>query len=341
MPDQHRASPSAIRLTAIIAIAVAAGLVAWLLISNNNDDSSISSSISSSKSVEPLSGKGTTVPISVGGLRTLAGALEQPIYWAGSKPGFKLELTKEPDGRVFIRYLPHNAEIGTKKALLTIGTYSLSNAYAATKAAASRGDSVTVPVPGGVGFYNRNAPTNIYFATPGTDAQVEVYDPRASAAKKLVTSGAVVPVAGSSPLGLSTAPQALTLAELTTFARRVHHPVYWIGPRPHTTYEVTQTTDGRIYVRYLPKGKPAGTDFPYLTVGTYPVKNALAATRTQATAPGSVLTPAAKGAVAFFAKTRPTNVYEAFPGIDYQIEVYDPWKPGARKFVKAKKVTTI
>jgi hypothetical protein len=333
MPDQQRASPSAFRLTAIIAIAVAAGVVAWLLISNNSDDGNTSG--------QPLSGKGKTVPVSVQGLRTLAGALKQPIYWAGAKPGYQLELTQEPGGRVYIRYLPHGAEIGTKKALLTIGTYSFSNAYAVTKAAASRGDSVTVPVPGGVGFYNRNSPTSIYFATPGTDAQVEVYDPWAPGARKLVTSGAVVPVTGSSPLGLTTAPQALTLAGLKTFAKRVRHPVYWIGPRPHTTYEVTQTTDGRIYVRYLPKGQPAGTDFPYLTVGTYPVKNALGTTRAQAAAAGSVRIPAAKGALAFFAKARPTNVYEAFPGVDYQIEVYDPWKPGARKWVKAKKVSTV
>jgi hypothetical protein len=332
MPDQHRASPSAVRLTAIIAIAVAAGLVAWFLI--KNDDSSKSSA-------QPLSGKGTTVPISVGGLRTLAGALKQPIYWAGAKPGYKLELTKEPDGRVFIRYLPHSAKIGTKKAFLTIGTYSLANAFAVTRAAASRGDSAKVYVPGGVGFYNRATPTNVYFATPGTDAQVEVYDPWAPGARKAVTSGAVVPVTGSSPLGLTTAPQALTLAGLKTFAKRVKHPMYWIGPRPHTTYEVTQTTDGRIYVRYLPKGTPAGTNSPFLTVGTYPVKNALAATRAQADAAESVRLPVTKGAVAFFAKTRPTNVYEAFPGVDYQIEVYDPWRPGARKVVKAKKVTTV
>jgi len=334
MPDQHRASPSAIRLTAIIAVAVAAGIVAWLLISNNGDDSS-------SKTGEPLSGKGTTVPVSASGLRTLAGALKQPIYWAGTKPGFKLELTKEPDGHVFIRYLPHDAHIGTKKAFLTIGTYSLSNAYAITKAAAARGDSVTVPVPGGVAFYNESRPTNVYFSTPGTDAQVEVYDPWAPGAKKLVKSGAVVPVTGTSPLGLTTAPQALTLTGLKSFAKRVKHPVYWIGPRPNTTYEVTQTTDGRIYVRYLPKGKPAGTNSPFLTVGTYPVKNALVTTRNQAAAADSVRLPVPKGAVAFFAKTRPTNVYEAFPGVAYQVEIYDPWKPGARKWVKAKKVTTI
>jgi hypothetical protein len=338
MPDQQRASPSAIRLTAIIAVAVAAGLVAWLLISNNGDDNG---SGSGTKSGQPLSGKGKTVPISVQGLRTLAGALQQPIYWAGVKPGHKLELTQESDGRVFIRYLPHDAEVGTRQAFVTIGTYSMQNAYSATTAAANRGDSVKVPVPGGVGFYNSKTPTNIYFARPGANVQVEVYDPWAPGARKLVTGGSVVPVTGTSPLGLTTAPQALTLAGLKTFAKRVRHPVYWIGPRPQTTYEVTQTADGRIYVRYLPQGQVPGTDKPFLTVGTYPVKDALATTRTQSHAVGSVSTPAAAGAVAFFAKTRPTNVYEAFPGVDYQVEVYDPWKPGARRFVKAKRVTTI
>jgi hypothetical protein len=34
----------------------------------------------------------------------------------------------------------------------------------------------------------------------------------------------------------------------------VKHPVYWAGPRPSYTYELTRTSDGRIFVRYLPTG---------------------------------------------------------------------------------------
>ena len=104
-----------------------------------------------------MSGNGTTVPVNEQGLRTLAGALQQPIYWAGTKPGYRLELTRERDGRVFIRYLPAGTKPGAKKPLVTIGTYPLTDAYSATESAASRSDSVKLPLTGGVAFYSRKA----------------------------------------------------------------------------------------------------------------------------------------------------------------------------------------
>lgn len=116
--------------------------------------------------------------------------------------------------------------------------------------------------------------------------------------------------------------------------------MYWVGPRTDTTYEVTQTTDGRIYVRYLPRRTTVGTTKPFLTVGTYPVRDALQATEAKAAAAGSVRVRAGSGGIAFYARDRPTNVYEAFPGVDYQLEIYDPSR-GAAGLVSARRVVTV
>src|SRR5690242_18251651 len=54
------------------------------------------------------------------------------------------------------------------------------------------------------------------------------------------------------------------LADLPT---AVGHPVYWAGPKHGYRYELTHTTDGRIYIRYLPAGVAPGAASPdYLTV---------------------------------------------------------------------------
>jgi len=119
------------------------------------------------------------------------------------------------------------------------------------------------------------------------------------------------------------APLLLSLDELKGISTRVGHPVYWAGPIPDVRYEVTATSNGSVYVRYLPAGVAAGATDPYLTVATYPVPNAEAATRRAEAASGTVDVPLA-GGVAFYDSLRPTNVYIAFAGSDFQIEIFDP-----------------
>jgi hypothetical protein len=157
-----------------------------------------------------------------------------------------------------------------------------------------------------------------------------------------VTSGSVVPVPGkaTSPT-ITGGPRSLTLSGLKSFVRQVGHPVYWVGPRPGTTYELTQTTQGRIFVRYLPAGASVGTSTPFVTVGTYPVPRALGDTRRLAATAGSVQISVSGGAVAFYARSRPTNVYEAFPGVDYQLEVYDPSASEGHQLVASGRVAPI
>jgi hypothetical protein len=266
--------------------------------------------------------------VSEQGLRTIAGTLGQPIYWAGSKSGMTYELTRTPDGRSFVRYLPKGVAVGAPASYLTIATYPIANAFTVTSGAASRSASVRVAVGhGAVAFYNKARPTNVYEAFPRTNYQVEVYSPSPTGARQLVSHGLISALGGRTHTTTAPAPRtaavAATRGDLTTVARKLGRPIFWAGSEQHMTYELTQTPDGRVYVRYLPAGVKVGVTQPHLTVGTYPVKAAFATTSAAAAQKGAVKIHVA-GGVAFYSKTRPTSVYLAFKGTDEQIEVFDP-----------------
>ena len=172
------------------------------------------------------------VRISLPGLKTLGGALTQPIYWAGSQAGKQYELTKANDGRVWIRYLPTSAKIGEQSTpYLTIGTYPIANAFTATQAVAKSG--VRIPVgKGAVAFYRSARPTNVYIAYKGSDYQVEVFAPSAKTAQGLVSSGKIQLIPGSTAASThasSTGAVALTRQELVDRAKGAGLPIYWIG----------------------------------------------------------------------------------------------------------------
>jgi hypothetical protein len=170
-----------IAIGAVVVIAVVVGLVLWLVLRGG----------SSTHSGSPIPGGSRAVPISVAGLRTIA-SLGIPVYWAGTRPGYVLELTKGDKNRVYLRYVPEDVQIGSRTPHLTIGTYPLTGAYAETVKSAGESDSVPISIGnGGIAYYRRDAPTNVFFAYPGSDYQVEVYDPAPGRARALVTSGRV------------------------------------------------------------------------------------------------------------------------------------------------------
>ena len=321
-----RSSFPRIRAGAVIAVALLAGFLVWLLVVRDDDSISSPGTTTTSAPTEP-------VLITRAGLRTLASAVGRPIYWAGPRSGVNYELTKTADNRVFIRYLPKGVANGSSDPYLTIGTYPLQDAFAVTKRQAQQEGSVKVAIGGGgVAFYSDESPTNVYFAYPRSDYQIEVYDPSSARARRLVSSGKVseVPAKGGTT---SATPHVMSLARLELLPEAVGHPVYWAGPRPSVTLESTETSDGRVFLRYLPNGVGVGSDKPYLTIGTYPVQDAFAVTQAQSRKADAVVVEAGLGAVAFYARTRPTNLYVAYPDVDLQIEVYDPNPTRARNVV--------
>ena len=55
----------------------------------------------------------------------------------------------------------------------------------------------------------------------------------------------------SSPSATPIAPKAATPNEIRDLSVEVGRPIYWLGPRDNTVYELQRTSQDRIYVRYL------------------------------------------------------------------------------------------
>ena len=180
-PDTTRRRAQ-IRVGAILALAAVAAFVIWLIVRDNDGKSQKQSSSNASAVSEQT-------------LRSLRSTLGRPIYWAGPRSGTTYELTQTKGGRVFIRYLPKGVEVGTSMPYLTVATYRVKDAVAATERAARQSGSVRVQAgDGAVAFYRRSRPTNVYLAFPGSAAQIEVFDPSGRTAKALVASSQIRPV---------------------------------------------------------------------------------------------------------------------------------------------------
>lgn len=316
-----------LRLGAVIALAIAAGLVAWLLVSGNGH----------SKTAKRAPARGASIQA----LLTLARSVGHPVYWAGPKPGYTYELTQTTDRRIYIRYLPAGVPVGVNRPqYLAVGTYPLNNAVAAVRTIAKRPGASLVPVGGGgIAAVDPKHSTSIYVAYPGSNFEIEVFDPSPTRARQVVSSGQL---AGLGSGGEAASPPKLTtIRDLRALVSSVGHPIYWAGPKPGTRYEQSQTSDGRIYVRYLPPGAVAGDRRQFLTVGTYPVQDAVAAVKRIAKRPGGKLITISAGGVVVVDPQHPASVYLAFPGSNYQIEVFDPSPARARRLVTSGSIVAI
>ena len=188
-----RSRPIVLAFAAIVVAAIVVGVI--LLATSGSSSPTSTASSAATPSQAGASGGTTAQAISLAGLRALPASLGHPVYWAGPRAGTTYELTQTPDGRVYVRYLTGGARVGSPlPSFLTIGTYVVPNAAAAVRTAAAQPGAIRVPVSGGFGFYNRARPTSVYFAYPGSNIQVETYDPSAAVARQLVETGAIKPV---------------------------------------------------------------------------------------------------------------------------------------------------
>jgi hypothetical protein len=181
-----------VRLGAVLALAIAGGLVAWAVADNRRADDVTKSPLTtyvSSVVAKPIA----PIGLSANGLRTLIKSVNQPIYWAGPKSGYLYELTRTNAGKIFIRYLPPDAKVGSKQATyLIVATYPFRNAFQALK---NLPDAKQVTIPGGgVAVVDANHPESVHIAYPGINYQLEVYDPSPAQSLRVAKSGDVRPV---------------------------------------------------------------------------------------------------------------------------------------------------
>ena len=136
--------------------------------------------------------------------------------------------------------------------------------------------------------------------------------------------------------------EIVSIEELREDAGERSLPIYWAGARQGTELELSEPESGRAYVRYLTDGAKAGDTKPdYLTVGTYAAEDPIAELRRQGKEAGGVLGTAPGGAVVYFDRSKPLSVYVAFPGVDAQIEVYDPAFNQALRLVDSGQIVPV
>jgi hypothetical protein len=184
-----RVGPVRLRLGAVIALAVATGVVVWLVTKGGGHSTPASSTTTTAISAKPIG----PVAMTPSALQGLAAKLHQPIYWAGAKPGYTYEVTETRTGNVYVRYLPTGVKIGDPRSnFLIIATYPYANAFAALEAVA-KGQGRMLS-NGSFALPSAGYAKSVHVAYPRVDFQIEVYDPTPSVARSVAYSGTVRPV---------------------------------------------------------------------------------------------------------------------------------------------------
>jgi hypothetical protein len=134
-------------------------------------------------------------------------------------------------------------------------------------------------------------------------------------------------------------PTIITAEQLRELAQ-LYGPLYWVGERKGTRIEATVADSGSVYLRYLDDGVAPGDKGEYLTVATYPVVEAYS-TLLAAKGKGVDVVQTQQGGVIANFDSSPESTYFAFPGGNFQVEVFSPEKDQANKLVTDGDVTPV
>lgn len=119
-------------------------------------------------------------------------------------------------------------------------------------------------------------------------------------------------------------------------------PIYWNGPQTDTQYELTKSTSGAIFIRYLPKGKPVGTTDPFLTVATYPEAQGYDHLKDAAASGERVSSQTTTNdALVLVREHSPLSTHFSFPGQQFQVEVFSPREGESKSDVLSGTVTIL
>ncbi len=138
-------------------------------------------------------------------------------------------------------------------------------------------------------------------------------------------------------------PQVVSTTQLSELAAEQPGPIYWLGEREGAELEVTETPQGRVYIRYLTDGAEAGDPRArFVTVGTYPTESGAAALRAGlAASNGAKLVRTGDGALLLVDPSSPQSAHLAYPGDAAQIEVFSPVPGAAIRLVSAGDVQPV
>ena len=118
---------------------------------------------------------------------------------------------------------------------------------------------------------------------------------------------------------------ALSESELISIVKKLNRVVFWSGPQKNAKYTINASAKGQIYLRYLPNGQGlSDTNANYRVIATYDVQDAFKSTQAAANQSNGISLSNPDGAAVFYNKATPTNVYMAYPNLNYQIEIFDP-----------------
>ncbi|HEY3185396.1 MAG TPA: hypothetical protein VGJ77_21310 [Gaiellaceae bacterium] len=179
-----------VRLGAVVAVALAAAFVVWLVV---RDSDHPAAAPAAAPAIPKTAGVGP-VAQSLAGLKRFAAAADHPIYWAGPKTGKTYELVQTTNGRVYIRYLPPGVVPGAKKWFLTVATYPYPGAFASLSALAKhQGGGIDIG-HGGIALVDKAYPKSVHLAYPGVEYEVEVFSPSPALSRRVVVSGQVTAI---------------------------------------------------------------------------------------------------------------------------------------------------
>jgi hypothetical protein len=137
-------------------------------------------------------------------------------------------------------------------------------------------------------------------------------------------------------------PALLTGGTLAAVTAAVGHDVYGIVTPAGATPEVTRAASGEVWVRYLiGDAKLGDRRADYLTIGTYPRADALAAAKAAAQGEQTRSVKLEDGGVMLWRIERAESVYAASPGSDLLVEVYSPSPERARALVAGGRVAPL
>jgi len=186
------------RVTGVVA-AAAVGLVVavvvWLVLDLTDDETTPPAAQPAAAAPAPAATALQPAVVSETELRRLATVAGVPVYWAGTRSGTSLEVSRGTDGSFFVRYLPDGRRAGDARPALTVATYPRADGFDEVTGAAARADASSFELPGGgLAVADTSTRTNVHLAFPDRAYQVEVFSPVAGAARRLVASGAVSPL---------------------------------------------------------------------------------------------------------------------------------------------------